>query len=147
MRIFIATQQEIHQQIADWVAERIPHVTGFEKMMTIGVMSNGGVPLGAVVYHDFRDKDIQLSCAADSCRWLSKAILTSIFAYPFRQLKCSRVTALAPARNGHTRRFLERLGFMQEGLMRQGFNDDDCVVYGMLRAECKWIERENHGQE
>lgn len=145
MRIFIATQQEIHQKIADWVAERIPHVTGFEKMMTIGVMSDSGAPLGAVVYHDFRDKDIQLSCAADSSQWLNRGVLGSIFAYPFKQLKCDRVTALAPFKNSHTRCFLERLGFQQEGVMRKGFNDDDCVVYGMLRDECKWIERENHG--
>ena len=145
MRIFIATHAEIHQQIADWVVDRIPHVSSFENMTTIGIISNDGTPMGAVVYHDFRDKDIQMSCAADNSRWLNKSVLKSIFAYPFKQLNCNRVTALTPFKNTRTRKFLNGIGFTQEGIMRKGFIDDDCVVYGMLREECKWIERDSHG--
>ena len=39
------------------------------------------------------------------------------------------------------REFLIRLGFVLEGTMRRGFTNDDCVIYGMLREECRWIER------
>lgn len=147
MNIFIAKDPQMHQSIADWVATRIAHVDAFEKMTTIGVTSDAGVPMGAVVYHDYRDADIQMSCAADNANWLSKSVLSAIFAYPFTQLNCARVTALTPSRNIHTRKFLERLGFVQEGLMRQGFIDDDCVIYGMLRTECKWIEGEYCGKK
>jgi len=145
MKLFIAHDDIGHESIAKWVCERIPHVESFSNMKTIGVMDETGNPLGAVVYHEYRDHDIQMSCAADSSRWLTRNILATIFEYPFSQLQCNRVTALTPLRNKHTRQFLEKTGFKQEGIMRRGFNDDDCVIYGMLREECKWIERENHG--
>jgi RimJ/RimL family protein N-acetyltransferase len=145
VKIFIANNPDMHQNIANWVADRIPHVTDFENATTIGVTSDSGIPIGAVVYHDYRDKGVQLSCASDSPRWLSKSVLNSIFKYPFEQLECMRVTALAPSRNSHTRKFLEKLGFVQEGVMRKGFLEDDCVVYGMLRDECEWIKGNNHG--
>lgn len=145
MRLFIAHDDIGHEYIAKWVSDRIPHVESFANMKTIGVMDRIGNPLGAVVYHEYRDNDIQMSCAADSARWLTRNILGKIFEYPFKQLECVRVTALAPFRNSHTRAFLEKIGFQQEGIMRRGFKDDDCVIYGMLREECKWIERENHG--
>jgi len=133
--------------VSKWVAQRIPHVSEFENMKTIGVMSDDDVPIGAVVYHEFRGNDIQMSCAAESKRWLSKGVLAALFDYPFNYLKCIRVTAMTPSRNIGTRSFLEKVGFIQEGIMRKGFIDDDCVVYGMLRNECKWIERDNHGQK
>lgn len=145
MKIFIANNEGMHQNIANWVAERIPHVESFEKSTTIGVMDEKGDPIGAVVYHEYRDGGIQMSCAATSRHWLSSKVLGSIFRYPFKQLECARVTALTPSKNVHTRQFLERLGFVQEGVMRRGFGNDDCVVYGMLREECKWMREDNHG--
>jgi len=138
MKLIFATG-EANKAIAKWVSDRIPHVSEFSNMMTIGVQSENGQPLGAVVYHEYRDNDIQMSCAADDKHWLSKKALEAIFRYPFSQLGCIRVTALTPSKNVHTRQFLERVGFTQEGIMRKGFCDDDCVVYGMLRDECKWI--------
>lgn len=131
--------------VAEWVTQRIAHVDSFEGAKTLGVVGDDGSPLGAVVYHEFRGNDIQMSCAAESAAWLSRRILKAIFSYPFVQLKCRRVTAMTPAKNKHTRDFLEGVGFTQEGIMRQGFDSDDCVVYGMLREECKWIEGKNHG--
>lgn len=134
-----------HDLVAGWVAEHIPHVDGFEKMTAIGIMDDQGMPLGAVVYHEYRGWDIQLSCAAETPRWLSKSALDVIFRYPFVQLGCKRVTAMTPLKNAHTRQFLERVGFKQEGILRQGFNEDDCVVYGMLRDECKWVKECRNG--
>lgn len=134
-----------HELVAEWVADHIPHVNGFERMTTIGVLDDSNKPLGAVVYHDYRAHDVQLSCAAVSPRWLSRAALEAIFKYPFDQLGVKRVTAMTPSRNVHTRQFLERAGFKQEGVMRNGFPDDDCVVYGMLRDECKWLSGGKHG--
>jgi RimJ/RimL family protein N-acetyltransferase len=132
-------------EIATWVHARIPHMpTGFANMKTIGICADDGSPRGAVVYHEYRGNDIQMSCAADSRRWLTHDILRVLFAYPFEQLGVDRVTACVPASNRHTRRFVEGIGFQVEGIMRQGFRGDDCVIYGLLRAECKWIKGENH---
>lgn len=132
--------------VADWVAARIPHVDEFEAMAAIGIRSSDGCDLGAVVYHEYRGNDIQMSCASEAKRWLSSGVLRALFSYPFKQLNVDRVTAFAPARNSHTRKFLERIGFKQEGIMRRGFPDDDCIVYGMLKEECNWIQEKKNGK-
>lgn len=131
-------------RVADWVAERIVHVDGFSNMAAIGVARAGDL-VGGVVYHEYRGNDIQMSTAATSPGWLSEGILRALFAYPFITLKCDRVTAFTPKGSAHSRRFLEKLGFVEEGNMRRGFAGDDCIVYGMLKEECKWIKGFNHG--
>lgn len=134
------------QQVADWVVAHIPHVNGsFKSCAALGVVSDGEL-IGGVVYHEYRINDIQISLAATDKRWLTKALMRSFFLYPFEQLKCERVTSFIPSRNATTRRFCEKIGFTQEGNIRRGFVGDDCIVYGMLRDECKWI-KENNGQE
>lgn len=142
MRIILGDDEVI----AAWVHSRIPHMpTGFKEMKTMAVADENGTPLGAAVFHEYRGNDIQVSCAADSRRWLNRGILRAIFSYPFIQLGVDRLTSCVPARNAHTRRFIESLGFQVEGIMRRGFPDDDCVIYGLLKEECKWIKGENNG--
>lgn len=127
------------QMVADWVAARIPHVDEFKDCKTIGVMRDGELIAG-VVYHEFRGNDIQISCAGSGNNWLSRSFLETFFRYPFTQLGCDRVTSFTPKNAATTRRFLLGLGFVEEGNFRRGFRDDDCIVYGMLRDECKWIK-------
>lgn len=124
--------------VARWVADHIPHVDEFKDLAAIGVERDGKL-IGGVVFHEYRGNDIQMSCAATSKRWLTEGTLRAMFAYPFITLNCERVSAFTPKRNSHTRRFLERLGFVEEGNMRRGFGSDDCIIYGMLKDECKWI--------
>lgn len=131
-------------EVAEWVADNIPHVSHFKDMAAIGVERNGEL-IGGVVYHEFRGNDIQMSCAAANPRWLKRGFLNALFAYPFLQLGCDRVSSFAPKKNMHTRRFLEKLGFKEEGNMRRGFKNDDCILYGMLKEDCKWIEGISHG--
>lgn len=133
-------------QITAWAAERIPHVDSFgDKAVAIGIAGADGMPAGAVIYHEYRGNDIQMSCAAASRRWLSRGVLRALFFYPFEQLKVERVTAFAPAQNQSTRHFLEGIGFKMEGIMRRGFKNDDCVLYGMLKHECKWLKGNKNG--
>lgn len=134
--------------VADWVAERIPHVDGaFRDCAAIGVADEAGRILGGVVYHDYRGNDVQMSLAGTP-GWLSRSALTVFFRYPFAQLGCDRVTCFVPARNIRTRAFCEKFGFTQEGVIRRGFavpTPDDCIVYGLLHEECKFLKDSRHG--
>lgn len=132
-------------EVCAWVAGRIPHVDEFGPLaVSIGI-ERDGEPVGGVVYHEYRGNDIQMSCASTTPKWLQNCILRALFRYPFEQLGCGRVTAFAPSGNRHTCQFLERLGFVREGVMRRGFEDDDCAIYGMLKEECKWIKERKNG--
>ena len=126
-------------EVAEFVRVRAPHAeSGFEKYVGIGVERDGQLIAG-VVYDQYRGYSIHASIASTDPRWASRRILRVLFGYPFVQLKVRRITTYCGATMKDVRRFNERLGFTQEGLMRHGFDNDDCVIFGMLRDECKWI--------
>ena len=135
------------QQVADWVSARIPQMQGlsFGPCAAIGVIAGDGTPLAGVVFHDHLPqwKSIQASFAADSPRWLTRRLAVQIMSYPFGQLDCQRVTTWTPKRNRPARKFIDAFGFKREGVIRQGFGDDDVIVSGMLKREwlaSKWMQ-------
>ena len=134
------------KEIAEWVSRRAPHADGgFEKYVAIGIEENGEIIAGCV-YNDYRGYAMHVSIASTTPRWATRGNLYALFAYPFLQLNVKRLTAYTGLSMASVRTFLVRLGFVQEGVIREGFVDDDCVVYGMLRGECRWL-RTHHGKK
>lgn len=72
--------------------------------------------------------------------WATRGMLYGIFAFPFLHLGLRRVTAPIPSRNIDAVVNAVKLGFKFEGLLRHAHKDDDEVVLGMLRDECRWIK-------
>ena len=126
--------------VAEFVRKHAPHSEGgFKDYVAIGLEDKGELVAGCV-YNEFRGHSIHISMASVTPRWASRRTIRAFLAYPFVQLKVARLTAYTGRSMTSVRKFLERVGFRQEGILRKGFADDDCVVYGMLRDECRWIE-------
>ena len=127
--------------VAAFVKTRIPQVgeAGFKEYTALGVVRNGKM-LGGVVYHAYSGFDIQASYAFDSPSWASRPVLRTLFAYPFVQLGCVRMTGIASRKNKHARDMMDRLGFKLEGVHRKAADGKvDAISYGMLKNECRWI--------
>lgn len=132
--------------VVQFVASRLGHQidtsSGFE---ALGSTDASGRLIGGVVYVNYRvmpsgaGADVEL-IAAGSGAWLTKPFVRELFAYPFEQLSCLRVTALVGRKNRASRTLVEKLGFRLEGVVRDGFGQNrDAMLYGMLKRECKWI--------
>ncbi len=131
------------RQVADFVENQLGQDVSFSKdFSAIGVGNEQGLVAG-VVYNNFEGRDIQSSIASTSPNWASRGVLYAIFAYPFLQLKCARLSALTRSQNVKSNIFLRKAGFRQEGLLRNWYEDDDAIVYGMLKNECIWIKTKN----
>lgn len=108
----------------------------------IGLESDGRL-VAVTVFDGFSECDCNMHVASDgSGHWLGKDFLTCSFAYPFVQLKLRRVTGLVPAKNVTALRFDLHLGFKHEGICRDALPDDDIIILGMLRAECRFIPKQ-----
>lgn len=101
-----------------------------------------GVLLAGVVYNHFSDHNVCMHVGAVGRYWLTPDFLHAAFDYPFNQLKVKRVTGLVPKKNKAARKLDENLGFTIEGNMRQALADDDMLLYGMTRSECRWLSAE-----
>lgn len=136
MRRLVLDQQE---RVAEFVRVLIPHVESWgDWYAAIGLESDGDLVSG-VVYNLYSGSNIAMHVAGVGPHWLSRSYLRAAFRYPFVQLGCRRVTGLVPASNAAARRFDEHIGFQREGLMRHALPDDDIIVYGLLREDCRWL--------
>jgi RimJ/RimL family protein N-acetyltransferase len=107
----------------------------------IGNVRDGALVAG-VIYNHYSTANICMHVGGVGKYWLTPDFLHAAFDYPFNQLKLRRVTGLVPKKNKAARTLDEHLGFTLEGCMRQGLPDDDMLVYGLLKKDCKWISDE-----
>lgn len=122
-------------EIVAWLNARTP---GLPEGTAIGV-ARDGILIAGIAYTRFTGAAVEMAIAADRPSWASPRVLAALFAYPFVQLGCRRVTAITARRNKRCRRLLEGVGFVLEGKARHALPDDDAMIYGMLRRECRWI--------
>lgn len=125
--------------IASWAGARLG-IADFGPSTTMAIIDSGGRLVGACIFNNYRHPNIEASIVTEDRRWCSRSILGAIFAYPFRQLGCTRLTAITEIMNQPARAFLCRLGFQEEGILRKAFPGGiDAVVHGMLAEECRWL--------
>lgn len=138
-------QQQYQQGLLEWAAMHGPtYDFGQQMASAIGVVI-GNRLVAVCVYHTFRKMvpDIEMTIIADTPRWATRGAIQFLLAYPFNQLGCRRVTALIGRKNKRSRRLVEGLGWKLEGTCRRAWDGkQDCMVYGMLREECRWLPAE-----
>lgn len=139
MRLVFGTDE----YVCRWIAARVD--AEIRNGKAIGV-ADGERLVAGVAYSNWRGCDVEMLCAAESRRWLSRSNLRAFFTYPFVQLGCLRVTAIVDKKNKHSRQFIERIGFRLEGVHPQALDGRDAISYGMLRRNCRWLG-EGNGQE
>lgn len=130
------------REIARWVGSRLG-IDDFGQYVAIGIVHADDLIAG-IVYNNHRayfgrSHDIDMTIASTDPAWCSRTILSGLFAYPFRQLGCRRVTAVTRVENAPARRFLVRLGFREEGVLREALPTGNAAIYGMLAEECRWL--------
>lgn len=125
------------EEVAEWAAERLGQ-TFVPPYMALGVVQNGEMT-GAIVLNDFCDRNVELTAVGRGA--VTRAVMRGVSRYCFETLNCRRITVRTRARNVGVRHLIERLGAFQEGYLPDWYDDDDCVIYGLKKADCKFLER------
>jgi hypothetical protein len=127
--------------VVNYVVNKIDFAVRGTDAFGMGVMKDNKLALG-VVFHEYQPtfKDICASITITDKSVLSRAVLKKLFEYPFKQLKLDRITCHIDEFNNPSRSLCTRLGFVFEGRLRQGsINENDLMIFGMLRDECRWL--------
>lgn len=124
-----------------FVEQAIGHNVHFYGYLAIG-MKRKGEWLAGVVYDRFGVRDCQMHIGSvKGTRWATEEAISRALSYPFLVLNRERITGHTPAHNLEARKFNEHIGFVQEGILRQGADDGtDAIIYGMLKSECRWLK-------
>lgn len=131
-------------RVIEWVGQRVDEDEFLSGAVGIGLEEDGELIAG-VVFNMYNKAGICMHVAAvPGKRWMTKDFLWRVFAYPFLQLNCNRVTGLVREDNIVAQKFDEHIGFKREGLIRKGATDGaDIILYGMLKEECRWLGVKN----
>lgn len=131
--------------IAEWVRAEMG-LEGFGPCQAIGVLDGTELICG-VVYSNYSGPNVMMTIHATSPRWARRGIIGAFFRYPFKQLGCSRVTAIVDEANERSLKLCLGVGFQPEGRMRKCFPPRDGIVLGMTADECRWIKEKVNGKE
>lgn len=103
------------------------------------VIARNGVPLGAVLYTNFRQHSIEMIAAGEP-GWISRGDVRAVFAYPFLELGVWTVLTMVNRVNTTSRELQRRLGFTELCVVATSAHKvEDIIVYGMSRDKCQWL--------
>lgn len=118
---------ELTEPLAEWAAERIPHVAaaGFGPCWAVGVVRREAMA-AVVVFHDWQRQaaTMQVSVAADSPRWASRQVIAAILGAAFLGrlgAPVRKVWSAMPSDAERALRFNEGIGFRREAVLRHHF--------------------------
>lgn len=93
-------------------------------------------------FDDYRGSDIQIHTAkAREQRFLPRAYVKAVFAYPFVELGCERLTAPVGAWNIQAVRFVQSCGFEYEASLSRASRGHDLLFFVLWRDKCRFIEK------
>lgn len=134
--------EDSNEKITFWVCHGLDiGAAWLGRHLTFGFLLDGRL-VGGLIFHDYRpEQDVWWTVYTTDKRWCNRRMLRQMFGLAFCGLKCRRINLLVSKSNTECLKFVEKLGFTKEGLLREyRENGEDCYFLGMLRQECKWIK-------
>ena len=108
--------------------------------------SDGEGRLQGLCVFEFKSAtDAHFTVAVKDKRFATKRGMRAMFEAVFS--RAARVTALVEPWNHTAIRQAKIMGFQPEGFLRRAVEGDrDALIFGILREECRYLERGHHGQ-
>lgn len=136
---FIGFERE--QEAILWARERIgSKYSGFCRAAS--AVGAAGSFKCVMVMSGFTPGNVDVHVAAEpGLKWATPEEFIKMFNfvlnYVFEHLGAVRATALIRNSNTPAKRFVEKLGFTHEGVMRKAFSGEDLCIYGILEEDFK----------
>jgi RimJ/RimL family protein N-acetyltransferase len=132
---------DVDGRIAEWVCRGLNFdFRQLQTNITFGFAVDGQT-VGGLIFHDLRyGQDVWWTVFSTDKRWCNRRMLKQMFGLAFSGMQCRRINILVSKDNEKSLNFVQKLGFVKEGLLRSfRENGEDCFLLGMLKSECKWI--------
>lgn len=117
--------------VGDFVSNLVWKQPGMlEKYCTMGVFDDGELIAGTV-YHNWHPDEgiIELSSASLSKKWLTKNVISAMFALPFELLGCQLVVLRVSERNTGMCKIARRFGFDETYIPRLRGRDEGEMIF------------------
>jgi RimJ/RimL family protein N-acetyltransferase len=143
-----AIWQDSHDIIADWVCRGLGLINVWKGQNVTYGFSYASKMVGGLIFHELQPhRDVWWTVWSNDKHWCNRTMLRQMFHKAFVEMDCKRINILVNVNNQRSLNFVERLGFVREGRLRQyDDNGEDCYFLGMLREECKWLNKKQENK-
>lgn len=130
------------EKVGHWVARRIRGGYFAERSKAIGLECNGELIAG-VIYENWNHQSIWCHIAIEGR--ITPAYLAAIFDYPFNVAQVEKIIVPVGSDNGESLKMVKKMGFVEEGRIKEGRPDGDIVFLTLARDSCRYI-KERYGK-
>ncbi len=106
-----------------------------------------GKLVGVIGFNNFNGASCHIHMAGDTKRWMSRALLETAARYVFIQRNLNLMFGLVPSGNVAALEQDLRMGFTHMITLPGAHPDGSLHILQMSKANCRWLERKNHGKE
>ena len=121
--------------IGHWVAKRVEGGYFEERSEAIGLCKDGEIVAG-VIYENWNRKSIWCHIAIEGR--MTSAYLAAIFDYPFNVCQVDKIIVPVGSENDESLRLVKKMGFVEEGRIKDGRPDGDIVFLTLARDSCRY---------
>lgn len=138
--------QTAHQDLlARWLCERIGYMpTPWIKC--IANVSPEGKIRGVVGFDAWNGASCEMHVAGEG-GWVTRELIRACFDYAFNQAGLKVVIGMVPSTNAKALRFDQHVGFSEVARIKDAAPDGDLVILQLRREDCRYLEKEKHGQQ
>lgn len=147
-RLSLANRRDLVKQVVTgwdhvfgpWLMEQTGGTWHSGRGFTIGLFdTDSGRILGATLYELYNGASLLMHCAGSGRGWLSRDFLWYAFYYPFEQLGVRKLISPIDSDNLQARKFIEHIGFILEGTLKDASPKGNLLLYTMQQQDCKWL--------
>ena len=135
----VLCKPDLDGSVIAWVCKGLgDNPLDYGENVTLGIYLNNRLIAG-IIFNDIRpNRDVWMSIYTEDKKWCNRRVLRLIFDFVFSKINAERASAFVSKDNEPSKKMLEKLGFVREGLLRHyRDNGKDCYVFGMLKSERK----------
>lgn len=121
-----SSKPDLNEALGNWCGAKIGLPRGLQApYVTMGVFDGENL-IAVVAYNNFCPEAgvIEFHGASTSPRWLTRTVLSEMFAYPFAQLGCQNVVTRNSENNSRLHRILKAYGFKHVTIPRLRGRDE-----------------------
>lgn len=135
--VFSRLVRNAKDEVLAWASHRLG-TTFREPCAALGVLNREGRLIGAVIYNDFDARNIEMTAVGPGA--FRRDVSRDIFAFAFDELGCRRISLTVPETHSDIIRRAMKWGWVIEGRKRDYYDNDDAIILGMTRAECRFLK-------
>jgi len=144
-RLVIPDNKEDVETITRWTADQLAEPKdSFGDHYSVCLEDEDGIVI-AMVYHQRTENNVTVALAKRDGSIIAPSAIGDLLSIAFREpISAQRMTAFIKDSNQRSLDFTKKLGFTQEGRVRNFFKDGDAIILGLLKEE---FEESRYGKQ